>query len=544
MVALHYAQSRAANEPVIAPTATATTHSPSPAFPACDTPSNYAVNLDLTRALPPRPEHLAVRGLVVVTRHGSRTPMALLPGGGGVEARKAQFLDTWGYCPLANHTLVTCQRGLLTTFGELQLHTAGWWMRQQFGYRDAFLPREFDPAFFALRSTDLPRTKLSLLRMMQGVYPGLGADDLAKHVEVRKQAEETLYPNHYFCPRLKELYIDAAHTCRQNQTGSPAAIYKSIADSPEATALRSKFAKALGTNESALGTWVVIGDELKCRQGVGLPQEPGVTQAMADRANELAEETFWHIMRGGAPVDHCALRPRSSTSSDLFDVAKTPLEAEVVRLGVGKLMGEMFDGMDRIKKAHAAGPAAADKSVPRCLIYSGHDTTIAPLLAGLHSTHALMGPQQSAPGWPTFASNMMLELLERVEGPTYADEDVKASSRPERIPAHTGLKDSLAPLPPSATEDDEHTLPPQGNGVNGKTTASSATVSAPPAAVAAAATPSSSTSRWFVRLLVDHKEVSLLPYDEYNKLRRAYAVQDWVAECKQRSAEDLPAHHW
>jgi hypothetical protein len=166
--------------------------------------STYPVNIDASRLLPDRPPNLAVRGVLFVTRHGSRTPMSLLPG-----QTREDFQQLWGNCPLGDHSTIPCGRGLLTTFGEFQLASVGWHMRQRYVHHDGFLPETFDPTLFRFRSTDLPRTQLSLARMVQGLYPGLPLDTLAPLIEVRKQKDETMYPNHYFCPRLKEMYIEA-----------------------------------------------------------------------------------------------------------------------------------------------------------------------------------------------------------------------------------------------------------------------------------------------------------------------------------------------
>jgi hypothetical protein len=259
-----------------------------------EAPSDYLVNVDLHTLLPDRPPNLTIRGLLFVTRHGSRTPMSLLPG----QSREA-YQALWGNCPLGDHSTIPCARGLLTHFGEFQLASVGWHMRHRYVHSDHFFPTSFDPAFFRFRSTDLPRTQLSLARMVQGLYPGLALDSFAPLIEVRQQKDETMYPNHYHCPRLKELYIEACHATRQNDpVAYPAAArYKAIAETLEALALREQFSAALKTPPDQLGTWVVIGDELKCRQSVGMPQVEGVTQKMADDANVLAEKTFWHIMR-------------------------------------------------------------------------------------------------------------------------------------------------------------------------------------------------------------------------------------------------------
>lgn len=169
-----------------------------------EAPSNYPVNIDLNRFLPDRPPNLTLRGLLFVTRHGSRTPVSLLPG-----QTHDEFRDTWHNCPLGDHSTVPCSGGLLTHFGEFQLSSVGWHMRQRYVHTDGFLPTKFDSTFFQLRSTDLPRTQLSLARMLQGLYPSLSLETLGPLIEVRKQKDETMYPNHYFCPRLKEMYIEA-----------------------------------------------------------------------------------------------------------------------------------------------------------------------------------------------------------------------------------------------------------------------------------------------------------------------------------------------
>lgn len=166
--------------------------------------SNYAVNMDVSRLVPDRPPNLALRGVLFVTRHGSRTPISLLPG-----QTREDFQQQWGNCPLGDHSTIPCGRGLLTTFGEFQLNSVGWHLRQRYVHADGFLPAGFDPTLVRFRSTDLPRTQLSLARMVQGMYPGLPLEVIAPLVEVRKQKDENMYPNHYFCPRLKELYIEA-----------------------------------------------------------------------------------------------------------------------------------------------------------------------------------------------------------------------------------------------------------------------------------------------------------------------------------------------
>jgi len=170
-------------------------------------PSDYAVSLDLSRAFPARPSHLAVRGLAIIHRHGARAPVAYLPGGGpaapdavpgspeAFAARKQHFRSLWGMCAQPDGSLIPCQRGLLSQFGELQLQSLGFWLKRRYHAEDQFLPATFDPAFFYLTSTDIPRTRLSLTRLVQGAYPALTAEEIIKQVDIRQGADVTLYPN-------------------------------------------------------------------------------------------------------------------------------------------------------------------------------------------------------------------------------------------------------------------------------------------------------------------------------------------------------------
>ena len=533
-------------------------------------PSDYKVNIDLHKFLPDRPPNLTLRGVLFVTRHGSRTPISLLPG-----QTREEFQQVWENCPLGDHSTIPCGRGLLTHFGEFQLGSVGWHMRQRYVHSDKFFPAQFDDQFFALRSTDLPRTQLSLARMVQGLYPGTKLETLRPLIEIRKQENETMYPNHYFCPRLKELYIEACHASRQTDPESyPAAgRYKDIAETSEAIELREKFAKALKTPSDDLGTWVVIGDELKCRQSVNIPHVDGVTQKMADKANELAEKTFWHIMRAGEPADHCSMKPSCPNSSELLYKDKSPLEQEVTRLGMGRMMEEMFPAMENIKtereqessKSSSAPSSSTNGSilapphetaVPKCLVYSGHDTTIAPLLASLHATHALMGPKSTEPGWPTLGGNMILEFLEATPD-SKRGEDPKLTQA-KRAAAHRSIQESLAPLPPSATEDDRHHLPKEPTDSSSTSSTSLVKPEFSPYGSSSGDMKSASKgrvnnraplvispqSRWFIRLLVDHKEISIIPFEEYAHVRQQYTVQNWIEECKQKSNDPLPPHQW
>lgn len=74
---------------------------------------------------------------------------------------------------------------------------------------------------------------------------------------------------------------------------------------------------------------------------------------------------------------------------------------EVLRLGSGVLLGMVCDVMDAAAAGHDADSAA------KLHLYSGHDTTLMPLLA------VLGAPCED---WPPYLSNIIFELYEEQQG--------------------------------------------------------------------------------------------------------------------------------
>lgn len=70
---------------------------------------------------------------------------------------------------------------------------------------------------------------------------------------------------------------------------------------------------------------------------------------------------------------------------------------EVLRLGIGMLLQRLLDNM----QAAVSSPSVASQAPSRLYLFSGHDSSLMPLLA-------VLGQQAST--WPPFASHMVFEL--------------------------------------------------------------------------------------------------------------------------------------
>ena len=158
-------------------------------------PGPTSISLD-PPLLPPRSPSLQPLLVVVLTRHGARTPVNYDDG-----QSPAEFQALWGSCqpidsaaklardaqrqtgreaddlPLdvpspedvaQDGQLIPCRRGQLTQLGEKQLRTIGQALRHQYVEVDGLLPPQFEPSLLSLRSTNMARTRLSLTRLVQG----------------------------------------------------------------------------------------------------------------------------------------------------------------------------------------------------------------------------------------------------------------------------------------------------------------------------------------------------------------------------------------
>ena len=89
--------------------------------------------------------------VIEVTRHGARSPIG---------PPDTWLNTTWDIGP-----------GQLTNIGERQQYLNGAKLRKMYIEDAQFLPDQFDPKYFYVKSSDFNRTVMSAISQMQGLYP-------------------------------------------------------------------------------------------------------------------------------------------------------------------------------------------------------------------------------------------------------------------------------------------------------------------------------------------------------------------------------------
>lgn len=176
---------------------------------------------------------------------------------------------------------------------------------------------------------------------------------------------------------------------------------------------------------------------------------------------------------------------------------------EILRLGVGRLLQEMLGRMEQVTVTNPAAATTAvvadgktkSKAAPTPPAPAATTASVAaPPRATIYATHdtTLIPLSFTLPGvydpneWPPYASHVIIELLEHAPKKTDAP---KAAS--------------------------------------------------PPGSAAAAAAP-----KWYVRVLSNGKQTSLMPFSELQELWRPYIPTDWTAECKVAHTKKIPSQRW
>ncbi|ORY53736.1 phosphoglycerate mutase-like protein [Rhizoclosmatium globosum] len=155
----------------------------------------------------------------------------------------------------------------------------------------------------------------------------------------------------------------------------------------------------------------VFFDTFKAMKAAGIPLPPGVSDKDVE---ELGTNFMEHFL--GGFVD-------AATES----ISGTSTATTVKRLFTGRFIGDLLEVMDsRVQK-----PLDDEYSI-KLGLFSGHDTTIGPLLTGM----GLFNGERRA--WPKFGANVTFELFENHVGALKAENDhfvrVKYNGVPMKLP--------------------------------------------------------------------------------------------------------------
>ncbi|XP_066936436.1 lysophosphatidic acid phosphatase type 6-like [Clytia hemisphaerica] len=240
--------------------------------------------------------------------------------------------------------------GELTRIGRKQALQLGNMLKKRYQEKNSFLSDVFKSNDISIRSSNIERTILTALFIIEGLFGKENIQGEPLEIEVKERDNETMYPNWYACEALKE--------------------WKSTINYLNFTPDIASFTKecnALIGCESDPIHMVALDDIIKCRKSHGfrLPKE---LHGYEEMIGEEAAETF-----------------------------KTILEGENRSVGlkrsIGCLLNELCENMEKVVKGC---------SEFKLKLFSGHDTTLLALL--------LVLSQWFGGCSPSFASHIIFEV--------------------------------------------------------------------------------------------------------------------------------------
>jgi acid phosphatase len=346
----------------------------------------------------------------IITRHGARTTIHPMP----IEQDDWVCVLTPQEAPDASLDLAPSSRFLRLQYdagwNQLpgncmlgQLTDKGLAMHEELGsrWRDAyiatgFLPTTFDASLIELRSTDVQRTKQSLWGQLATMYPHAAEEEPAVVVvHTSDNNSDDMIPHPDSCSRLSQRVKELNHEA--------VAVDYFLSLEPE----RERACAAYGFDAATDGcnglTWVPMWDNwsLRLEQDMGLPS--GIDTELYDLACDAANFTVWEQY------------------SDL----------ETTRLSIGAFLKQLL-----LLLRDAADRAAAASPGPRFRLFSGHDSTIAPLMGAFRDWDYV---------WPPLASSIQMELY-FASGTIDPYVQVIFNGRPLSVPGCGGTMCPLARL--------------------------------------------------------------------------------------------------
>ncbi|GLC74200.1 hypothetical protein PLESTF_001473000 [Pleodorina starrii] len=281
----------------------------------------------------------------------------------------------------------------------------------------------WNPAVATLRTTPIRRTVATLRGVLTGLWPRLAQQEQVSRVAATAAARpvlpvgasveslEIMYGNNNTCARLGPLYEAMQRDL-------------DVADARDAELprLNRQVAEALGLDPDKTILWPKLYDHLAAMIADGAPMPAGATREVLDIVWAQAERHEAGII--SPSPDLCAsLGPGGADGSS----ARQRRCQEVLRLGIGMLSRRLIDNMETAVAAAAAAAAPAAPAGGRrrsaaatvaavapppplpsqLYLFSGHDSSIMPLLAVLG---------QPAAAWPPFASHLVFELWQAKRG--------------------------------------------------------------------------------------------------------------------------------
>ncbi|ORX96887.1 phosphoglycerate mutase-like protein [Basidiobolus meristosporus CBS 931.73] len=343
------------------------------------------------------PKDMELKHVQVIVRHGDRTPISILPQqaehnvfwnctdetpeynhlklyGSNSNEIYNQILDNAAFNPYAKEYLLgTCMTGQLTPKGMRQKEHVGKELRKIYVDKLGYLPkslnkRNLKKSIF-VRHTEKTRTKHTAISLVSGLYPSNKLKGkLAIPFYTLPEHIETMLSQPGQCPRLSKIQKDMLNEPSYNEYW----------DGQQET--KKKMDAILQTeNTPAYQTKSLVRymDEFRPLACNNFPLPCNLNNKSECITNEMAVQSYV-----------------GNDFEATWTMRDSPLAAEANRLGIGLFLSELRQSiLDSIKDCK--------KTPAKMEIFSGHDTTVQPLLGVLKAEDFR---------WPPYASNLIVEV--------------------------------------------------------------------------------------------------------------------------------------
>ncbi|KAJ3109354.1 hypothetical protein HDU96_007242 [Phlyctochytrium bullatum] len=417
-------------------------------------------NLDVFREAP-IPADLELKQVILVHRHGERTPVhyntsghltkgiwnqcslkpfihalhtVLLPDNPGPHppsnadppgintfrfiqgVKSDQPLESdWSRRMLGNHDSDLCEPGQLTDVGKMNLIRLGNALRSEYITRFGFLPPHLTAHVLEedlyVRSTGYVRTIESVQYLLAGLFPlETREPGKAGDIPIHIRAVGNMFPTVDSCPRLGEMLREFRRATVQTPTHLRAAA--SLTSRAQNYLYRRKKAEDPTPTSSTGSTPVVDFGELlhaydlaACHLGGGRGLPHDVDPELFRDLEEYVTSYWWDVFA----VPSGVAMPET-TQDAVKGVGGKEWGREMKALAIGRFVGDLKEMMTAAVKGAGKGwwnEREETAEVPKLAIFSGHDTTVGPLLAALNGYG---GPTRHV---PDFRANLAFELYHR-----------------------------------------------------------------------------------------------------------------------------------
>lgn len=383
------------------------------------------------------PRSLSLVSVQVVTRHGDRSPVGShvveATGSAGLWKSCVQNADSAAFGSALSRLsagtpasalpdLCECATGQLTAKGMSEMHQTGVVLREVYAGRLGLLPRTLgagdageDGAVLRPRSTAVPRAQESLQCLLEGVWPA--RTHRAPGVDVSPlvsapPTKERLFVD-YKCKSLLahwEMLADKSKSTEGGESG------------PQGAGMRGKPQPFYGVGNVALPHPEILSLERDLKGMFGLPEDMKLTTREYPLVYfaDLLHCKMAHGLPLPAAFDMATYARLMRVSTRMW-FGSFERDADIARLGIGPLVGELVDSCDRAIGARRSPPPpppqrqqqqqpqtpalslGLPRQYPLLTVYSGHDTTVGPLTAALGVFDGM---------WPRTASVVVLELFQ------------------------------------------------------------------------------------------------------------------------------------